>query len=95
MHMGRIMTELQLVLVVWNDAVEMESGWHNIEDIRKHTIAKCKTVGWLVDKNDERIIIMSTIEEDENEIAGGGVHTIPTDWCISIQQLSTYISPHY
>ena len=95
MHMGRIMTELQLVLVVWNDAVEMESGWHNIEDIRKHTIAKCKTVGWLVDKNDERIVIASTMEGPSDSLSGGSVHSIPTDWCQSIQTLSTYTPPHY
>ena len=85
----------QLVLVTWHDAIEMEAGWHDMKEITQQKTATCKTVGWLVDKNDKQIIIMSTIEEDENEIAGGGVHTIPTDWCISIQQLSTYIPPHY
>ena len=85
----------KLVLITWRDAIEMEAGWHDMQTITKQKTATCKTVGWLVDKNDERIIIMSTIEEDENEIAGGGVHTIPTDWCISIQQLSTYTPPHY
>lgn len=85
----------ELVLVTWRDAVEMEAGWHDMKEITKQETAVCKTVGWLVAKDDKRIIIMSTIEEDENEIAGGGVHTIPTDWCISVQKLSTYISPHY
>ena len=85
------MKNMPLVLVTWNDAIEMETGWHDINDITKQDPAVCKTVGWLTDKNDKRIIIMSTIEENEDEIAGGSVHSIPTDWCISIQ----FLSPHY
>ena len=95
MHMGRIMTELQLVLIVWNDAVEMQSGWHDMEDIKKHAITKCKTVGWLIDKNEERIVIASTVEGPADSLSGGSVHAIPTDWCQSIQPLSTYIPPNY
>jgi hypothetical protein len=97
MYMGsRIMgTTLKLVLVIWHDAVEMEAGWHSIEDIRKHNITVCKSVGWLVSKDTERIVIMSTIEGNETDLTGGGVHSIPTDWCISIKPLSTYTSPHY
>ena len=89
------MTELQLVLVVWNDAVEMQSGWHDIEDIKKHAITKCKTVGWLIDKNEERIVIASTVEGPADSLSGGSVHAIPTDWCQSIQPLSTYTPPNY
>ena len=89
------MTELPLALVTWHDAVELGAGWHNIEDIRKHNITVCKSVGWVVSKDKERIIIMSTVEGNPNELSGGGVHAIPTDWCVSIQPLSTYTSPHY
>ena len=82
----------KLVLVTWNDAVEMEGGWHEIDTIKQHDLAVCKTVGWIVEQNDKQIIIMSTIEGDEY---GGGVHAIPNDWCISIQPLTTYTSTHY
>lgn len=89
------MTQLPLVLVTWNDAVELGAGWHDLKDIEKHNVTACKSVGWLVHKDEKRIIIMSTVEGKENEISGGGVHAIPTDWCTSIQNLSTYTSPHY
>ena len=49
------MKNMPLVLVTWNDAIEMETGWHDINDITKQDPAVCKTVGWLTDKNDKRI----------------------------------------
>ena len=85
----------KLVLITWRDAIEMEAGWHDMQTITKQKTATCKTVGWLVDKNDERIVIASTIEGPSDSLSGGSVHSIPTDWCQSIQRLSTYTSPHY
>ena len=40
------MKNMPLVLVTWNDAIEMETGWHDINDITKQDPAVCKTVGW-------------------------------------------------
>ena len=75
----------QLVLITWNDAVEMEGGWHELDTIKQHDLAVCKSVGWIVSQDSKQIIIMSTIEGDEY---GGGVHAI-TSYNVHINSLQS------
>lgn len=40
----------KLVLVEWVDSAYLSGGWKSLEDIKAHTPAPCKSVGWMVSK---------------------------------------------
>ena len=48
-----------LVLVTWLDAKDGQTGWHSIEDIEKEKLATCYSVGWLMVRNNEKVIMMA------------------------------------
>jgi len=78
-----------IVLVSWFDAKDGSSGWHSIKDIQAEKLATCYSVGWLVLKNEERIVVMSDYSNEENDHDGGRHITIPAGWVKSITYLST------
>ena len=79
-----------IVRVTWRDAQEGEQGWLDIEDCRKTSMAICYTVGWMIEHNDDTIILMTSAAKcmTEEEITqGGGCTAIPTDWATKIDYL--------
>ena len=79
-----------IVKVTWRDAQEGEQGWLDIEDCRKTPMAICYTVGWMIENNDNTIILMTSAAKcmTEEEITqGGGCTAIPKDWAIKIDYL--------
>tara|TARA_R110002020_G_scaffold240326_1_gene453115 strand:- start:13290 stop:13592 length:303 start_codon:yes stop_codon:yes gene_type:complete len=80
-----------LVLVSWYDAKDGGSGWHSIEDIQKEKLATCYSMGWMVLKDGDRVVIMSDYSNDENSNDGGRHIVIPSGWVKSI----TYLGANY
>ena len=63
-----------LVLVTWLDAKDGQTGWHSIEDIQKERLAMCHSTGWLMFKDETKIIIMADYSEFDGEKEGGPSH---------------------
>ena len=80
-----------MVLVSWLDAKDGESGWHSIKDIQKEKPATCYSMGWMVLKDGERVVIMSDYSNEENNNDGGRHIAIPAGWVKSI----TYLGVNY
>ena len=79
-----------IVRVTWRDAQEGEQGWRDIEDCRKTPMAICYTVGWMIENNDNTIILMTSAAKcmTEEEITqGGGCTAIPKHWATKIDYL--------
>ena len=81
--------ETPMVRVTWTDARDMENGWVAIKDILKAPLAMCQDVGWMVVNTDEKIVIMRSWCEDDNEEhqEGGGATAIPKCWVKKIEYL--------
>ena len=80
-----------LVLVTWLDAKDGQTGWHSIEDIEKEKLATCYSVGWLMVRNNEKVIIMADYSEFDGDKEGGRHIAIPTGWVRTI----TYLKGDY
>ena len=76
-----------LVLVTWLDAKDGQTGWHSIEDIQKERLAMCHSTGWLMFKDETKIIIMADYSEFDGDKEGGRHITIPTGWVQTITYL--------
>ena len=73
---------LQVMEVVWHDAIEMgDIGWNNIKDIIKDANKPCPimhTVGYVIVITDEHIAMLSTLGPQE----GSKVEKIPRGWVV-------------
>ena len=77
-----------LVLVTWLDAKDGQTGWHSIDDIEKEKLATCYSVGWLMVRNNEKVIIMADYSEFEEDKEGGRHIAIPNGWVKSVTFLT-------
>ena len=80
-----------VVLVTWLDAKDGQTGWHSIEDIQKERLAICHSTGWLMYKDETKIIIMADYSEFDGDKEGGRHITIPSGWVQTI----TYLKGDY
>ena len=80
-----------VVLVTWLDAKDGQTGWHSIEDIQKERLATCHSTGWLMYKDETKIIIMADYSEFDGDKEGGRHITIPSGWVQTI----TYLKGDY
>ena len=76
-----------VVLVTWLDAKDGQTGWHSIDDIEKEKLATCYSVGWLMVRNNEKVIIMADYSEFEGDKEGGSHIAIPNGWVKSVTYL--------
>ena len=77
-----------LVLVTWLDAKDGQTGWHSLDDIEKEKLATCYSVGWLMVRNNEKVIIMADYSEFEDDKEGGRHIAIPNGWVKSVTFLT-------
>ena len=80
-----------LVLVTWLDAKDVQTGWNSIDDIEKEKLATCYSVGWLMVRNNEKVVIMADYSEFDGDKEGGRHIAIPTGWVRTI----TYLKGDY
>ena len=81
--------DVPMVRVTWKDAQDSDGSWASLADIIAHEPATCQEVGWLVHKDNTKIIVMrSRICSKSDELEEGGGHiAIPNDWVIKIEEL--------
>ena len=79
--------KVPMVRVTWLDARDTETGWLPIKDILNAPLAVCQEVGYMVIKNQQKIVITRSwcIDKDDNH--GGGSIAIPRGWVTKIEYL--------
>jgi len=77
-----------LVLVTWNDAAVFH-GWKPIEDLTKVVTDKIQSVGFLIQENEDFIVLAMGLSENENEkvVLGTEALAIPCPWLIKVEKL--------
>lgn len=57
-------------LIVWLDHAEVGEGvWHDIDQARKAKPARFATLGWVIAEDDQRIVVISTMEQDGGTVS--------------------------
>lgn len=81
--------DIPMVKVTWLDAQDSDGSWTDIEDIIDHEPSVCQEIGWLVHKDERKIVIMRSriVTEDGSINEGGGHIAIPFSWVIKIDEL--------
>ena len=85
-------TKVPMVRVTWLDARDMETGWLPIKDILNAPLAVCQEVGYMVIKNEQKIVVMRSWCNDKDDNHGGGSIAIPRGWVTKIEYLSVAYS---
>ena len=68
--------KIKIILVVWMDAVA-GTGWIKLEDAKRDCqLSECVTIGYLIDRNKDRLLIACTKSENEYN----AMINIPTAW---------------
>jgi hypothetical protein len=80
----------RLVLVEWEDACGGYAGWLPLDETRIDIAYMCRSVGWLVAKNRDRIILASnmSVENERHGVHSTGEITIPRGTIRRIVDLS-------
>ena len=77
-----------LVEVIWNDATG-ESGWMDINKAKLSKPAKPVSLGYLLEKTKEKLIIFTDyiVDEEDGTLTVGNVSTIPAAWVQDVTEI--------
>lgn len=79
------MKKYRMVLVEWRDAI-VRAGWeHTDEALSETDEMACTTIGYLIEKTKEHIVVAGTLSDDGAQL--NGRITIPMVWVVKIQTL--------
>jgi hypothetical protein len=77
---------MRLVLIEWLDATGgTRAGWKPVADMKRDLPHKCRSVGWIIHEDDDRVVIVPHMTGDGD---GDGELTIPRDWQQSVLELT-------
>ena len=77
-----------LVEVKWNDATG-ESGWMDINKAKLSKPAKPVSLGYLLEKTKEKLIIFTDyiVDDEDGTLTVGNVTTIPAAWVQDVTEI--------
>ncbi len=75
----------KVVQVIWKDA-ECVAAWTKLEDVKKAKLPVITTIGYLVYQDSERLVVASTISDDEVNAS----MSIPAAWVVEIFDIEFY-----
>ena len=77
-----------LVEVKWNDATG-ESGWMDINKAKLSKPARPVSLGYLLEKTKEKLIIFTDyiVDEEDGTLTVGNVSTIPAAWVQDVTEI--------
>ena len=82
---------MKLIYVEWLDSHTVH-GWNSLKElVESQKIDPCKTIGWLVKKTDESILVVSSLSSDENpdvKTCAEGNMVIPLSAIVKVRLLS-------
>ena len=77
------------VLVTWVDICSCDAAWMSLEDALEYAPSPIKTVGWIIEDNEEYIVMVSSFSVEEDDRVCGSVSAIPRSVIESIVLLDT------
>ena len=77
------------VLVTWNDITSCDAAWMSLEEAVEYAPSPIKTVGWIVEDNDDYIVLGGSYSTSEDDRVCGSVCAIPRSVIESIVLLDS------
>ena len=81
--------EMDLVKIEWIDAMSDDNTWQPIKELKEQKLRPVEFVGWLLHQDQEKVITISSFDEDTQ--MGGGGPTIPRSCIVRMIQLKEAI----
>jgi len=77
---------IPLVLVEWLDSLQPVQSWSYFSDLPKLDVARCRTVGWVVNEDDSVLMLAQNVADlEDSDPQGSGYMRIPKV-CITKQE---------
>ena len=80
--------ELHVVLAEWEDSVQVDSSWQWLDEADYPPIVICRSVGWLLHRDERQLTLAVSIGGKESREQVSGVITIPARAVVKIDRLS-------
>lgn len=77
------------VLVTWNDITSCDAAWMSLEEALEYAPSPIQTVGWIIEDNEDYIVLVGSFSTEEDDRVCGSVSAIPRSVVESIVLLDT------
>tara|TARA_Y200000002_G_scaffold12099_5_gene9912 strand:+ start:1391 stop:1663 length:273 start_codon:yes stop_codon:yes gene_type:complete len=74
-----------LVKINWQDAMDCETGWHDLKKLKLAKTEPVVSVGYVILDNEKQYTLVSDFCSDGTS---GRAITIPKDWCQKVTKLN-------
>lgn len=76
--------DYKLVKIKWQDAMDSETGWHDLKKLKRAKTEPVTSVGYVIVENEKQYTLVSDFCSDGTS---GRAITIPKDWTQSMESL--------
>ena len=76
--------DYKLVKIKWQDAMDSETGWHDLKNLKLAKTEPVTSVGYVIVENEKQYTLVSDFCSDGTS---GRAITIPKDWTQSLESL--------
>lgn len=85
--------QIVMALIEWVDSISAEPGWRWLDDaVDSPPLSHCKTIGWIINENDEEVRLAETISTLKDDYQVNGVIAIPVKSIIRREVLTSSAS---
>ena len=75
------------VLITWNDITSCDAAWMSLEEAMEYKPSPIQTLGWIIEDNEEYIVVIGSVSTEENDKVCGSVCAIPQAVVVSVELL--------
>jgi len=78
------------VLVTWVDITSCDAAWMSLEEAAEYAPSPIQTVGWIVEENEDYIVLIGSYSTEEDDRVCGSVCAIPRSVIESMEVLKMF-----
>tara|TARA_Y100001968_G_scaffold119361_1_gene108756 strand:- start:1356 stop:1622 length:267 start_codon:yes stop_codon:yes gene_type:complete len=75
------------VLITWNDITSCDAAWMSLEEAMEYKPSPIQTLGWIIEDNEDYIVVIGSVSTEENDKVCGSVCAIPQAVVVSVELL--------
>ena len=75
------------VLITWNDITSCDAAWMSLEEAMEYKPSPIQTLGWIIEDNEDYIVVIGSVSTEEDDRVCGSVCAIPQAVVVSVELL--------
>lgn len=83
----------EALLVEWADSRQPTNKWARLDDTERHGFCRCYSVGFLVQEDNDAIVLAANVADIEEEAQATGVIVIPRVAVLKRTTLTSFSPP--